>query len=663
MHGIDFSAIVPLFFEVCSPMHMLTRLAHRAVTAAGLCIALAAASQELPAPKDEPYLGPITLQVDATDIDHKVFRVRETLPVRPGRLTLLYPQWLPGHHGPTGDTQLLAGLRMKAGSQTLAWLRDTLEPQAFHVDVPAGVSSLELEFQYLSPASQETGGRVVATREMLGVQWNAMVLYPAGHQVSRIAVQPSLRLPAHWQSASALRADDGALAAAADAQGWLRYQTVSLETLVDSPVFAGRHFKRVTLDATGHRRPVSLNLMGDDEAQIAASEEQLQAHRKLVQQADRLFGARHYAHYDFLLAISNTFGGIGLEHHESSENGVKADYFKDWPKGVLARELLPHEYVHSWNGKFRRPRDLWTANFNQPMQNSLLWVYEGQTQYWGRVLAARSGLVTAEQERDSLARAAASMEQRAGRAWRSLQDTTNEAIITPHQWNRDWRSWQRSADYYDESALIWLEADARIRELSKGKRSLDDFARGFFGVADGRVEPLLYGFDDVVHALEAVQPHDWARFLRERLDAVGTSAPLEGLTRAGWKLVYDDKPSEFFKTEETEHKHTDLTYSLGVQIDEKEGKLSSVQWDSPAYRAGLAPGVTIVAVNMLAYKADALKNAITAAKDGGSPIELLVKDGDNYRIVRVDYRGGLRYPKLERLPNTEDRLNAILTAR
>ena len=633
------------------------RLLRRALAlATGLCIAFASASQGLPPAKDEPYLGPITLQVDATDLDRKIFRVRETLPVQPGPLTLLYPRWIPGNHGPTGDAGKLAGLKISAGGTQLAWTRDAVEPHAFHVDVPQGASTLDIEFQHLSPVTPETG-RVTMTRDMLGVQWHTVVLYPAGHAVNRIDVVPSLKLPPAWQHGTALRPDT----AKPVAEGWAHYRNVSVETLVDSPVFAGRHFKRVELEAPGARRPVVLNMMGDDPTQIAATEEQLKAHRQLVVQGDRLFGSRHFAHYDFLLAMSESFGGIGLEHHESSENGVKPGYFKDWGKAILARELLPHEYVHSWNGKFRRPAELTTSHYNEPMRDSLLWVYEGQTQYWGNVLTARSGLATLEQALDGWATVAAWAERRAGRQWRNLQDTTQEAIIGWHA-QKDWPDWQRGGDYYDEAALVWLDADTLIRERSGGRKSLDDFARAFFGVEGGRVKPLTYTFDEVVKTLNGVQPYDWARFLRERLDN-HDKAPLDGLARGGWKLVYSETPSEFFKAEESEAKRTHLNHSIGLSVDNGSGKVTVVNWDSPAWRAGVAPGATVVAVNLRAFKPEVLKDAVTAAKDGKTPLELLLKEGDLYRIVRLDYRGGLRYPKLERLPGTEDHLSKLLAPR
>ncbi|MED5621635.1 M61 family metallopeptidase [Ideonella sp. BN130291] len=637
-------------------------LAHKALVRSAVVAALIAAfaaatpaqppvDTGIPAARKQPYPGVIQLEVDATDLDRKIFRVRQTLPVQPGRLTLLYPRWLPGTHGPYGNAVDLAGLQLRAGNTPLAWQRDPVDTHAFHVQVPPGATTLTAEFQYLSPTSKDSG-RVVMTPRMLNVQWDNVLLYPAGHEVSEITFAPRLKLPAGWQHGTALRGKAGG-------DRWWEFERVPLDTLIDSPLFAGRHYQRVELDPPGAARPVVLHLMADSPEQLKASDAQLQAHRQLVVQADRLFGARHYRHYDFLLALSDSFGGIGLEHHESSENGVKPDYFKDWDKAALSRDLLPHEYTHSWDGKFRRPADLWTPDYNTvPMRNSLLWVYEGQTQYWGRMLAVRSGLVTPEQARDGLAYAAASAERRSGRAWRNLQDTTSEATFGHANGHKAWRDWQRSFDYYDESALIWLDADTLIREKTNNQRSLDDFAKAFFGVQDGRVQPLTYTFDDVVNTLNGVLPYDWARFLRERLDN-HERAPLDGLTRSGWKLTFTDKESENAKADNDDDKVSDFVYSIGLRISTEEEQIKDVLWNSPAFQAGLAPGAKVLAVNGVAYKPERLATAITANRSGQQPIELLVRDGEHYRSVKIDYRGGLRYPTLERLEGTPDRLSAI----
>lgn len=623
----------------------------------------------LPAVSNVAWPGLMGLEVDATDLDHRVMQVRQTLPVKvPGqRLTLLFPRWLPGTHGPSGDVNQLAGLSITDGRLALRWQRDTVDTFAFHVDVPAGVKQLTLQFQYLSPLSRSQGRREI-TPQMLGVEWNQVLLYPAGTAASAIQVQARLRLPAGWQQASALRGLDG-LSARAAADGWVRYQATSLETLVDSPVFAGQHIKRIELDSPGTPQAVTLNLLADEADQLDATPAQLDAHRALVRQATALFGSRHFRQYDFLLAQSSEFSGIGLEHQESSENGTRPGYFKDWDKHVGSRELLPHEFVHSWNGKFRRPADLWTPQYNQPMRDSLLWVYEGQTQFWGHVLAARSGLTTPEQARDRLATSAAWLDNRAGRQWRNLQDTTNEAPMGARGRDKPWSDWQRGADYYDEATLIWLDADSLIREKSGDTRSLDDFAKAFFGVAhtaaaDGAVQALTYTFDDVVAALNAVQPHDWAAFLRERLDRVGQGAPLDGLARSGWKLGWTDTPSKFAKGADDREggRSQDLSFSLGLSV-KADGKLDHVSWGGPVFQAGLAPGMSVLAVNMGAYKPERLAAAITANKDGKHPIQLLIRQDDQFRQVSIPWQGGLRYPQLQRVDGTPDRLSKVFAPR
>ncbi len=632
-------------------MHALLRM-----TAATLGLTAAAhlAAQPLPPVRDTAYPGVITVDVDATDLDHKIFKVKQTVPVKAGPLTLLYPRWIPGHHSPTGAVQQIAALKISAGGKPVDWLRNTLDTHAFQVEVPSGASALEIEFQYLSPI--DGAGRTVMTPDMLNLQWDAMLLYPAGHAVSRINVKASATLPTGWEAGTALET-------AGRSGAKFDFKPVSVETLVDSPIFAGKNFQRFDLDPGAReagRAPVTLNVMADRASQIKVSDAQLAAHRALVTQADKVFNSRHYAHYDFLLLLSDELGHIGLEHHESSENGVKPTYFTEWEKNPIGRDLLPHEYTHSWDGKFRRPADLLTPNYNVPMQDSLLWVYEGQTQYWGSVLVARSGLFSQEDARDSLANTAAALDARAGRSWRNLQDTTNEPIVSAYR-NGYWRDFQRSADYYDEARLIWLEADMLIREKTNGQRSLDDFARNFFGVEPKRVAPLPYTFDDVVRELNRVLPYEWAAFLRKRLDTHEIGAPLAGIRHAGWQLGWSEEPSSFFKAWESHDESTDFSYSLGLVIG-KQDKLKRVGWGSPAFQAGLTQGATLLAVNGRAYKAELLKEALTAAKlPGSAPIELLVKTDELYRTVKVEWHDGLRYPKLVRIEGTPDRLTTLFT--
>lgn len=632
------------------------------------------------APRNEAWPGVMALQVDATDLQRRILRVTQTLPVAaPGqRLTLLYARFLPGAHGPYGRVEQMAGLRITgaagpgAPGRPLPWQRDTQDTHAFHVDVPADVRELTLQFQHLSPP-QGGGDRITMTRRMLGIEWETTLLYPAGRHVSALRVRPSLKLPPGWQQASALPARDGGQRPApASADGRVAYGEVSVETLVDSPLFAGPHVRRVELDAAGAAQPVVLNIVADEAAQLAATPAQLDAHRALVRQADALFGHRPWRRYDFLLALSDEFGGIGLEHQESSENGLRPDYFQDWDKAIRGRELLPHEYVHAWNGKFRRPADLWTANYNVPMRNSLLWVYEGLTEYWGHVLAVRAGLSTPEQARDRLARTAAWQARLPGRQWRNLQDNTNDQRLGPGV-TRHWPDWQRDSDHYDEGLLLWLAVDTFIRERSEGRRSLDDFARRFFGPpvhrhADGSVQPWLYDEAELVQALNEVQPHDWAGFFQQWLQRTGDAPPLAGVDRGGWQLVWQDTPGAFQPHERgwsgasgTE-RPVEFGHSLGLNLL-ADGSVDQVHWGSPAFEAGVVPGSTVLAVQGLAYTPERLDAALRANTDGRQPIVLLQKDGEVYRSLSLDWRGGPRHPALARRNAAPDWLSAIYAPR
>jgi len=605
-----------------------------------------------PAASGPKYPAPIQIDVDLRDTAHRLFRVHETLPVQAGPLSLWYPQWLPGNHAPRGPIEALAGLIITGNGQRIEWTRDPVDSYAFKLTVPAGVTTLELEYEFASPVVRDQG-RFTATPDIVGLQWNTVVLYPSGYDARNIEFQPHITLPEGWQYGVALETT----ARNGDA---VSFKPVSLETLVDSPLFAGRYYKQFDL-APGAKVPVRLNLVADDARALDVKPEQLEAHRKLVREAISLYGAQHYDHYDFLLSLSDNFSGIGLEHHRSSENGVEPDYFTEWSRSAVVRSLLPHEYTHSWNGKFRRPADLWTPHFNTPMRNSGLWVYEGMTQYWGQVLSARSGLWSNSLTLDSIAGIAASLERgRPGRTWRALADTTNQPLLTPRR-PLSYTSWQRVEDYYNEGLLIWLDADTKIRELTDGKRSLDDFAKAFFGIKDGSYAPETYTFDDVVATLNGVARYDWAAFLHERLEG-HDHAPLDGLTRGGWKLVYTDTPSDFSKSIDERRKGKDFTYSIGLSLG-KDGDIGEVLWDSPGFRAGLAKGSMLVAVNGRAYKPDLLRDAITAAKTDSAPIELLVKTFDRYQTIKLDYHDGLQYPHLERIKDTPDRLSDILKPR
>ncbi|WP_240096319.1 M61 family metallopeptidase [Thermomonas flagellata] len=610
------------------------------------------AESTIPPPRDIPYAGTIKLEVDATNLSQRIFRVKETLPAQPGPLTLLYPMWVPGGHTPRNPLDKIAGIRFSAGGKPLAWRRDPLDVAAFHLDVPAGANEVVAEFKYLTPTAPNQG-RIVMTPSMLNLQPLATVLYPAGYYVHRIPVDMRVTYPAGWTAFTALH-EDGRQGDTVD------YEDVPLDILVDSPVYAGRHARLIDLTPAGSKVPVSLGVVADAPKYLEAKPEQIAQHKAMVAQALKLFGAQHYDHYRFLLSLSSQLGGNGLEHQRSSENGVGTDYFTGWNEKTGFDDLLPHEFTHSWNGKYRRPADLWTPNYNVPMQDTLLWVYEGQTQYWGNVLAARSGMRPLPASLDALALVAATYaDNRPGLSWRNIQDTTNDPIIAARA-PRAYRNWQLSEDYYSGGQLIWLEADALIRAGTGNKKSLDDFARAFFGQNDGQWRTQsLYTFDDVVATLNQVYPHDWAGFLRARLD--GRHPLTGGIEAAGWKLVFKDTPSAYAKAN-TRGGFSDFVYSLGLTLG-ADGSIADVRWDSPAFNAGLGSGSTVVAVNGQAYSKEALEDAIKAAKDSPAPIELLVRDFDRFRTVRLDYHGGLRYPHLERIPGTPDYLGAIFAAR
>jgi predicted metalloprotease with PDZ domain len=599
----------------------------------------------IPAARDVPYPGTLTIHVDATDTARAIYRVRQTIPVpAAGRLTLLYPEWLPGNHAPRGPIATIAGLKVSAGGRPIPWRRDPGYVYAFHLEVPAGVKTLDVELQHLSP-TQGTQGRVTMTPDMLNAQWEKMSLYPAGYFVRNIMITPSVTLPAGWSAATSLDV-------ASKRGNRINYKTVSYETFVDSPLFAGRYYRREKLAPD-----VNLNIFADRPEDLEATLEQLAAHRRLVEQTMKLYGGKHYDEYEFLLALTEQLGGIGLEHLRSSENSHPREYFTDWSEGSAGRDLLAHEYVHSWNGKYRRGADLFTPDYRTPMQNSLLWLYEGQTQFWGNILSARSGMMPAEDVKSEIARAAAYFDILPGRSWRPLVDTTNDPIIAQRR-PQPFPSWPRGEEYYSEGMLIWLDVDSIIRERTQGRRSIDDFGRAFFGINPNDEGILPYTFDDIVRTLNNVAPYDWATYLRQRTEQTG-AAPLDWIKRAGYRLVYRDTPSDYFKSREKDREILDLTYSIGVTIG-KEGIISGVAWDSPLFNQGVTGGTQIVAINGRAFSNDDLKGAISAAKGGREPIRLLVKKGDLYRTIDLEYHDGLRYPALEKVGTGASGLDALL---
>jgi predicted metalloprotease with PDZ domain len=611
------------------------------------------------APVDKPYPGPIRLSVDITDLTDRVEKVHEDIPVEPGakEMVLLYPQWLPGEHAPGGPISALAGIVTTVEGKRVQWVRDRVNMYAFHVPLSEGAKTVGLDFDYLSPIKRGAG-RVEISDAIANLEWNEVVMYPAGYFSRDISVDVTLKLPGGWKYATALET--------ASATGdEVRFGPTTLNTLVDSPLYAGLYYSRLDLSPTP-TDPVHLNIFADKPEDLKMTPEELQAHKNLASEADKLYGSHHYDHYEFLLLLSDKVGGIGLEHHQSSEDGLGPDYLTDWAGGIMDRDLLGHEYTHSWNGKFRRPADLWTPNFNVPMRDDLLWVYEGMTQYWGNVLTARAGMRTPEQTRDILAEVAARFAISRGRDWRPLVDTTNQPILSQRR-PVSWVSYQRAEDYYEEGMLIWLDADTKIRELTGGQKSLDDFCKKFFGVYNGSFITYQYTLEDVVRDLNEVAPYDWQGFLQERVYSLHPEVPKNGFTQGGYRLVYTDRAPDWTDKELAKHGLVDFGTSLGFALGSwgsreagASGTIGNVYWGSPAFKAGITPDMELVSVNGTAYTGKMLRDAILAAEKDKQPLQLQLHKDNRYWTVSIPYYDGLRYPSLERIEGTPDRLDEIL---
>jgi len=609
-----------------------------------------AIERSVPDARDVPFAGTITLDIDASDVARGLYRVTETIPVPRGQTEMIVqlPEYLPGNHSPSGPINLVAGIRFLADGKPVNWMRDPLEVYAFRVPVPAGTKELTASFVHTSPLGSDQG-RVTMTREMLNLQWEKMSLYPAGHYVRQIKVKPTVTFPDEWQVFTAL---DG-MSRRGDKVTW---DAVAYDTLVDSPIFAGKYAQSWDL---GHA--MKLDAVADEPGLLAIAPENLTTYSKLADEALALFGVRHFDHYDLLLALTDRMGGIGLEHHRSSENQYEPKALVDWQGMDWDRNVIAHELVHSWNGKYRRPADLWTPDYRQPMQNSLLWMYEGQTQFWGNVLAARSGIQSKDVVLGALANSAGFYSMQPGREWRSVEDTTNDPQINRRN-PRPYGSYHRSEDYYSEGMLVWLEADQIIRQGTGGARGLDDFAKAFFGGQEGDYGEVTYDFDDIVATLNGILPYDWGAFLRARLYGVNAPAPLEGIAMAGYKLVWKEEPNPYQAGRMAERGNLDLSYSLGIDID-KEGQVASTTWGSSAFDAALVDGAKIVAVNGEDYSPDRIKSAITQAMTSGEPIKLIVDRQNHVEEIEVDYDGGLKYPWLEPATAGEQGLDRLLAPR
>jgi predicted metalloprotease with PDZ domain len=602
----------------------------------------------------------IVLSVDASEAPRKIFHAQLRIPAKPGTLTLYYPKWIPGEHGPTGPITDLTGLKFTASGKVLPWRRDLRDGFTFHVEVPAGESEVIANLDYASPASSEAGytAGLAATEKLYIVNWNTLLLYPAGYGSDELTYSASLKLPAGWKYGTSLHVSN-------QAANDIHFAPVSLTMLVDGPVVAGEYLRVVPLTPANDPTPAELDLAADSAAALDAPEEVWQHYRSLVKQAGILFGARHYTHYNFLLTLSDHVAHFGLEHHESNDSRIEERSLIEEDGRKLAAGLLSHEYVHSWNGKYRRPADLATPDYEQPMQTDLLWVYEGLTSYLGDLLSARSGERTPELARDALAEIAADLDHRSGRVWRNLQDTA-DGVPDMQNAPRGWEDYRRGLDYYDEDVLTWLWADVIIRQQTKdvksGPKSLDDFCKLFHGAPSGPPMVKPYTFDDVVAALNQIAPYDWRGFWTDRLSNHGPGAPLGGVEGSGWKLVYDENPSELARAEDRDGKSLGAHYSLGLNAG-TDGVIKDTVEGMVAAKAGIGPGMKIIAVNGRAFSPDAWHDAIHAAKTNPSPIELIVENTDYFRVVKLDYHGGEKYPHLVREESKPDLLTEIYRAK
>jgi len=616
-----------------------------AKTLGAVCIALVAVSAfAATAPT-------VTISVDATHAPRKIFHASLKIPATPGDLTLYYPKWIPGEHAPDGPVIDLAGLKFSAAGKTLKWRRALDDGFTIHVGSPRRTTEIAAELDFLSPATFEGGFSAgsSATDKLAIISWNQVLLYPKGWKADDINYSASLRLPDGWKFGTPLPI-------LSQSGNEIHFATVSLTTLVDSPVIAGEFLKVVPLA----QDPVTeMDIAADSAAALDAPPEVWDHYKSLVDQAQKLFGAHHYRDYHFLYTLSDHVAHFGLEHHESDDSRVGENALVDETARKQSSGLLPHEYVHSWNGKFRRPAGLATPDYQQPMQDDLLWVYEGLTNYLGFVLTARSGLLTADQDRDSLAITAAALDHLPGREWRNLQDTADaapELYFSP----RAWESWRRGVDFYEEDTLNWLWVDVIIRQQTKGAKSIDDFCRLFHGAPS--TGPMLkpYTFEDVVNALNQIALYDWRGFWTERLTNHGPGAPLGGVEGSGWKVVYDETPSPMEGGRG--RRSVGTRYSLGLELG-ADGNIADTIEGMPAALAGIGPGMKLVAVNGRRFSPEVLKDALKAAKDGTAPIELLVENTDYYKTYKIDYHGGEKYPHLVRDESKPDLLSDILKSR
>jgi predicted metalloprotease with PDZ domain len=586
----------------------------------------------------------ISLSVDLTGTPQKLLKAHLVIPVKPGPLTLYYPKWIPGDHGPDGPISSVTGLHFKTEGKEIPWKRDSLDNFTFHVDIPAGASKLEADFDYIEP----DGGS--ATDKLDVLEWNEVLLYPAGTTAEQLMYEAKLKLPEGWKFGTSLPV-------ASVAGDHVEFKPISLDLLVDSPVIAGEYYRAIDLTPPGEPIHHEIDMVADAEADLAMSPEIQKEMTNLVAEAGKLFGTRHYRDYHFLFTLSDHVAHFGLEHHESNDSRLPERTLLGPDAGMALGGLLAHEYAHSWNGKFRRPAGIAAPYYEEPMQDDLLWGYEGLTDFLGPMLAARSGLWTADQYREYLASIAAALGPgRPGRTWRPLQDTATGLGVGGY--TPGWSTWRRGADYYDEGDLIWLQVATIIHEQTHGSKSIDDFCHAFHGGPNQGPEVKTYTFDSLMADLNAIAPYDWAAFFRDKLDSKSPEAPVGGIENGGWKVSYEDKPSGL----SGRRGNPGDIYSIGLQLG-ADGSVRDSIVGSPAFKAGITYGMKVVGVNGRVYTHDVLEDAIAAAKGTDKPITLLVVVDDYYQTSTVNYHGGVRYPHLIRIDGKPDYLDELIKAR
>ena len=598
--------------------------------------------------------GAISIAVDATQVMHKVLHAELSYPVRPGPLTLYYPKWLPADHSPDGPIWNVAGLKFLAAGKPLAWAQDSADMYAFHLDVPARVNLVTAQLDFLlSAPGPAIDFSASGTAKLFVLMWNQVMLYPAGLPTNSITIEPRVTLPTGWKFSTALPI-------ASVSGNSIIFQPVELDLLIDSPVQSGE-FMRVVQLTPDESPSHEIDIAADSSSGLDIPPDLIENCKRLTREAHVLFRSHHYREYHFLLTLSDHIMGLGQEHHESSDDRLPAGGLADPNRRLLAADLFPHEFTHSWNGQYRRPAGLATSDFQQPMLGDLLWVYEGMTDYLGLVLATRSGFLTQPQAHDKLAALASTLEHRAGRTWRSLENTSRAGQVlyfSPPQWV----SFRRGTDFYTESVLIWLEADVTIRRLTRGQRSLDDFCAAFLGGPEEMPTIKTYTFDDLVGALNAIAAYDWRTFFRERLDSTSPHAPLGGLTGGGWQLTYDERPNEVIAAVQAVEGGGDFTSSLGLTV-KSDGTVQDANPDMPAFQSGISPYPRIVAVNGQEFSLDRLNQALAQSTQQTAPLVLLMSNSGFLENHEIAYQGGLRYPHLIRNESETNSLDQILSPR